>query len=71
MKGEPAAAALQVQELCAVARLQMPVRKISLEVSALLIPFTEAKFQEANRAESAKDETLEIKLMKLNHQFVT
>lgn len=51
--------------------LQMPVRKISLEVSALLIPFTETKFQEANRAESAKDETLEIKLMKLNHQFVT
>lgn len=51
--------------------LQMPVRKISLEVSALLIPFTETKFQEANRAESAKDEMLEIKLMKLNHQFVT
>lgn len=55
--------------LCPV--LQTPVRKIALEVSALLIPFTETKFQEANRAESAKDEMLEIKLMKLNHQFVT
>lgn len=47
------------------------MRKISLEVSALLSPLTETKFQEANRAESAKDEMLEIKLMKLNHQFVT
>lgn len=49
----------------------MPIKEISLEVSALLIPFTETTFQEANRAESAKDEMLEIKLMKLNHQFVT
>lgn len=34
---------------------QGPLREISLEVSALLVPFTAMKFQGANRAESAGD----------------
>lgn len=70
-KKEVTSAQLPVRGFAPCLVLQMPVRKISLEVSALLIPFTETKFQEANRAESAKDEMLEIKLMKLNHQFAT
>lgn len=70
-KKEVTSPQLPVQGFALCLVLQMPVRKISLEVSALLIPFTATKFQEANRAESAKDEMLEIKLMKLNHQFAT